>query len=1254
MCDENDNNDVDEEEDDDNDELLEDEEYNDEEADDPLLSSSSLLLLPTAGEEDYDEDAAEEDAERNLPSSKLDSSHLQKLRESGFVIPSSSSSPLSSSSLLSSKNDNNNNNKNNSDIDCHHHQHRDDDYSYTMMLTDIATKVGNKREGSKTIVLLYGRTTCGRSVCLQALDWSPHLLFEAPPELVSHNNHKPLLLPEHAHTIKQGLEDRMNTMYEERISDTRMPILDKLKQANADLIVDIELVMGKTLLGYQAGGNVPFIKVFVGAPALISILRDCLEGYEIEQPEHNNNNNNNTATTTTTNNNNKQAKKKYREGLRFTVKTPNNNNSRRSIRIEIIDKKTQTFESNIDPCMQFLVDASARGCQWLKLPKHLCSEAPSSLSSSSSRSTSCDLEASVPWTELEWIDLNAMSLIPPLRILSYDIEAAGRKGVFPDHGIDPVIQIAIQFHIYGQQQQSQTQTLSCCCKPILLNLRGCLPIEDAEVICYGEHEERDMVCDFAKIVKHFDPDLITGYNICNFDFPYLEGRAKAENRIMKHSDDRDMADSFRSAFSRTKYGKMHVIENFFESAQAGKVQRNHIQIPGRTVFDMYNYFRNIAGIALPSYKLDYVAKKFCGDQKEDVHFTEITPMWNSGDDKRRDLGVYCLKDASLPIDLMLKTDAVLNVVGRARVAGLPCDWILRRGTMVQFNSLLLRHAGKRNLFVPHIKRAPTTAATIAAAAKKKSKYTGATVLDVVKGLHPYVGVADFSAMYPSIMIAHNLCYSTYLLPGASAHGPIYEAVRSHKFVSADTSQGIIPEILRFLVAERKRAKKESETADDPMKRLILHYLQLGLKVACNSIYGAIGCENALLPLKAIAETVTATGRKDIERVQSISKTIFTRQNGFPGEATVVCGDTDSVFVCMDSVIPAELKVFQRDAIAETIRLTLILVKAVNEVMEPPKQIDYEKVYVAILCMRKKGYAGTKVVSEKDEKFTLDIKGVECVRRDGCPLIQRSVREALEIVVYQCNVDEACAYVRKVVQDVIEDKVPPADYAVKKTLRKTYQDCCFPLSNKELREVRAALEKSGFQQNPAEMMTTMTMTTAAAADQQLTYTEVDNAIRARIKLPFKIQRLLPHIMVAWKMRREDPGRAPVPGENVSYIVTLNGGKKIAEKADTVENVSNKALPVDRRYYLDKIQKIVSNIFSPIFWQEAKAKERSKKGGDEPAADLNAEVESMLRTRLWWQINKPLVTSTATKKQRMEASPLFQAFKRSKPSSSSSST
>lgn len=39
----------------------------------------------------------------------------------------------------------------------------------------------------------------------------------------------------------------------------------------------------------------------------------------------------------------------------------------------------------------------------------------------------------------------------PLRILSFDIECSGRKGIFPDAKIDPVIQIANMVSVQGKK-----------------------------------------------------------------------------------------------------------------------------------------------------------------------------------------------------------------------------------------------------------------------------------------------------------------------------------------------------------------------------------------------------------------------------------------------------------------------------------------------------------------------------------------------------------------------------------------------------------------------------------------------------------------------------------------------------------------------------------------------------------------------------------------------------------------------------------
>jgi len=50
--------------------------------------------------------------------------------------------------------------------------------------------------------------------------------------------------------------------------------------------------------------------------------------------------------------------------------------------------------------------------------------------------------------EGEWLK------IAPLRILSFDIECAGRKGVFPEPQVDPVIQIANMVTVQGKKKEA--------------------------------------------------------------------------------------------------------------------------------------------------------------------------------------------------------------------------------------------------------------------------------------------------------------------------------------------------------------------------------------------------------------------------------------------------------------------------------------------------------------------------------------------------------------------------------------------------------------------------------------------------------------------------------------------------------------------------------------------------------------------------------------------------------------------------------
>ena len=89
---------------------------------------------------------------------------------------------------------------------------------------------------------------------------------------------------------------------------------------------------------------------------------------------------------------------------------------------------------------------------------------------------------------------------------------------------------------------------------------------------------------------------------------------------------------------------------------------------------------------LPNLKLATVAEQFLPDQlgKIDLPFTKITAYWKESDARRTELCVYCERDAEIPIQLCVVLNAVYNVVERARVTHLPCDWITTRGTVCRF------------------------------------------------------------------------------------------------------------------------------------------------------------------------------------------------------------------------------------------------------------------------------------------------------------------------------------------------------------------------------------------------------------------------------------------------------------------------------------------------------------------------------------------------------------------------------------------
>jgi DNA polymerase delta subunit 1 len=218
----------------------------------------------------------------------------------------------------------------------------------------------------------------------------------------------------------------------------------------------------------------------------------------------------------------------------------------------------------------------------------------------------------------------------------------------------------------------------------------------------------------------------------------------------------------------------------------------------------------------------------------------------------------------------------------AKATWVPISYLSERGQQIKVFSQMTRKARELGFMVPTIRWGQATS----------EKYEGATVLEAQTGAYyAPITALDFEGLYPSIMIAHNLCYSTLVMDERYANipGVTYETFGAHKF--AQDVPSLLPAILVELKQFRKKAKQDMATATGDMKK-VYNGKQLAYKISMNSVYGFTGAGKGMLPCVPIASTVTMKGRSMIDDTKKYV------EDHFPG-SKVRYGDTDSVMVEFD-------------------------------------------------------------------------------------------------------------------------------------------------------------------------------------------------------------------------------------------------------------------------------------------------------------------------------------------------------------------
>ncbi|XP_004502958.1 DNA polymerase delta catalytic subunit [Cicer arietinum] len=716
----------------------------------------------------------------------------------------------------------------------------------------------------------------------------------------------------------------------------------------------IEMVQRRSIMYYQQINSHPFLKIVVALPTMVASCRGILD---------------------------------------------------RGIQLDGLGMKNfMTYESNVLFALRFMIDCNIVGGNWIEIPAGKYKKTTKSLSY-------CQLEFDCLYSDLiSHAPEGEYSKMAPFRILSFDIECAGRKGHFPEPTHDPVIQIANLVTLQGEGQ------------PLIRNvmtLKSCSPIVGVDVMSFDT--EREVLLAWRDFIREVDPDIIIGYNICKFDLPYLIERAAA----LKIAE--------FPILGRIRNSRVRVKDTTFSSRQYGTRESKEVTVEGRVQFDLLQVMQR--DYKLSSYSLNSVSAHFLSEQKEDVHHSIISDLQNGNAETRRRLAVYCLKDAYLPQRLLDKLMFVYNYVEMARVTGVPISFLLSRGQSIKVLSQLLRKAKQKNLVIPNAKQAGSEQGT----------FEGATVLEAKAGFYEKpIATLDFASLYPSIMMAYNLCYCTLVTPENARKlnippESVNRTPSGETFVKPNLQKGILPEILEELLAARKRAKADLKEAKDPLEKAVLDGRQLALKISANSVYGFTGATIGQLPCLEISSSVTSYGRQMIEHTKKLVEDKFTTLNGYQHTAEVIYGDTDSVMVQ-----------FGVSAVEEAMSLGREAAEYISGTFTKPIKLEFEKIYYPYLLISKKRYAGL-FWTKPDNFDKMDTKGIETVRRDNCLLVKNLVNDCLHKILIDRDIPGAVQYVKNAISDLLMNRMDLSLLVITKGLTKTGDDYEVKTAHVELAE-----------------------------------------------------------------------------------------------------------------------------------------------------------------------------------------------------------
>lgn len=614
-----------------------------------------------------------------------------------------------------------------------------------------------------------------------------------------------------------------------------------------------------------------------------------------------------------------------------------------------------------------------------------------------------------------------------MSVMSLEIHINTRGNLLPNPELDEICCVfwSIQSEEEGLEESAITKGAHVGVLLLSDGLLGHTISQQTPIQVDCESSELDLINRLVDIVRDHDPDILTGYEVHNGSWGYMieRSRFKYEFNLCEELSRTKAQSHGRSGKENDKWGFNHT---------------STIRVTGR---HMINIWRAMRGeLNLLQYTMESVVFHLLHRRVPHYTYKDLTRWYtsNKSKDVMKVIGYYASR-VRLNLEILHENELIARTSEQARLLGVDFFSVFSRGSQFKVESLMFRIAKPENYLLPSPSR------------KQVGQQNALECLPLV--MEPQSAfynspllVLDFQSLYPSVMIAYNYCYSTYLGRVVSWRGQnkmgFTEYQRQQRILELFQDQiniapnGIVyakPSIRKSLLAKMLGEIIETRVMvksgmkinkEDKTLQRLLNNRQLALKFIANVTYGYTSASfSGRMPCSEIADSIVQTGRETLEKAIALIHSV--RKWG----AEVVYGDTDSLFVY--------LKGRTKD---EAFDIGEEIAKTITDMNPRPVKLKFEKVYLPCVLLAKKRYVGFKYETRFQKDPDFDAKGIETVRRDGTPGEQKIEEKALKILFRTADLSQVKSYFQEQCTKIMKGKVSIQDFCFAREVRLgTYSD-----------------------------------------------------------------------------------------------------------------------------------------------------------------------------------------------------------------------